>query len=103
MMSTEWKLKKTFDEFSLIEASPLTGRTHQIRTHLSLIGHPILGDKVYTKRLSSNIENGLKKIVRRHFLHAKSLSFYHPTSKKKIKLSVRLPKDLDIIIEYLKR
>ena len=98
---TGWRLKKAFDKFSLIEANPLTGRTHQIRVHLSLIGHPILGDKIYMKGLNSNIENGLKKIVKRHFLHAESLSFHHPRNNKVIKLSAKLPKELNSIIEYL--
>ena len=98
---TEWELKEAFGKFSLIEARPLTGRTHQIRVHLSLLGHPILGDKVYMKGFNSNIDNRLKKIVKRHFLHAESLSFRHPTNKNEIQLSAKLPRDLDTIMEYL--
>ncbi len=98
---TEWELRKAFGKFSLIEAKPLTGRTHQIRVHLSLLGHPILGDKVYMKGFNSNIDNRLKKIVKRHFLHAESLSFRHPTNKGEIQLSAKLPRDLDTIMEYL--
>ena len=98
---TEWELRKALGKFSLIEAKPLTGRTHQIRVHLSLLGHPILGDKVYMKGFNSNIDNRLKKIVKRHFLHAESLSFRHPTNKSEIQLSAKLPRDLDTIMEYL--
>ena len=99
--STEWRCLSKFDGFSLIEAFPLTGRTHQIRVHLDLIGHPILGDKVYSKRLNINVEPKLKKLLGRHLLHASSIEFNHPKTSKRIKFSIDIPKDFDTVIKYL--
>lgn len=76
--------------FSLLEVMPKTGRTHQIRVHLSSIGHPIVGDSLYGPK-----ENpfGLK----RQFLHAKSLEF-SPEEGKRIKIEAELPEELKNII-----
>jgi len=66
---------KTFDNFTFVEAMPITGRTHQIRVHLASINHPIVGDKFY------NQEEGLKNSL---MLHCKKLEFNHPVYKKRI-------------------
>lgn len=67
---TRYKVLKEYENYSLVEAMPKTGRMHQIRIHLFSIGHPIVGDKIYkTKRMA--IPQG----VARQLLHAKSLSF----------------------------
>ncbi|MDP6685899.1 MAG: RluA family pseudouridine synthase [Candidatus Omnitrophota bacterium] len=72
--------------FTVLEVMPKTGRTHQIRVHLSHIGHPVLGDVLY---------NGpVVKDLSRYALHAKSLQFIHPTSKKSVEFSAPAPKDL---------
>tara|TARA_Y100000590_G_scaffold103902_2_gene118159 strand:- start:10842 stop:11759 length:918 start_codon:yes stop_codon:yes gene_type:complete len=92
--TTQWTVKKIFKEYSLLEAVPLTGRTHQIRVHFSLLGYPIVGDKIYTKKR--------KNISLRHFLHAESLSFLHPTTMKRVKFFANLPKDLDDVLKGLK-
>ena len=80
-------------EFSLLEAELLTGRTHQIRVHLSHLGHPVLGDDKYgnfelNKRLR---KEGLKRM----FLHAASLRFAHPLTGAEMKLEAPLPPDLE--------
>ena len=80
-------------EFSLLEAELLTGRTHQIRVHLSHLGHPVLGDDKYgnfelNKRLR---KEGLKRM----FLHAASLRFAHPLTGAEMKLEAPLPRDLE--------
>lgn len=66
---TEYKILKEYQNFSLLEVSPKTGRTHQIRVHLSSIGHPIVGDTLYRNKKYSQIE------LSRQFLHAKEISF----------------------------
>lgn len=87
---TEYKVIKFFPLFSLVEVMPKTGRTHQIRVHLSSIGHPIVGDSLYGPK-----ENpfGLK----RQFLHAKSLEF-NTEEGKRIKIEAELPEELKNII-----
>jgi 23S rRNA pseudouridine1911/1915/1917 synthase len=92
---------------SLVECELGTGRTHQIRVHMSCKGNPIVGDKSYKKKykkikkidmeLNSMIEN-----IDRQFLHAKSLGFVHPLSNKKVHFEVPLPKDLLKLVEKLR-
>lgn len=72
--------------FSVLEVRPKTGRTHQIRIHLSHIGHPILGDTLY----NGPIVEGLS----RQALHAKSISFIHPTRNAPMEFSAELPPDI---------
>lgn len=68
---TIYKVIQEFEKkFSLLEVSPRTGRTHQIRVHLSSIGHPIIGDNLYSKKTYPRIEN-----IQRHLLHASEIDF----------------------------
>jgi len=73
---TLYKVLNESGDYSLLEVSPKTGRTHQIRVHLHSIGHPIVGDEKYTFKEYKNIETP------RMFLHAKSLSFIGPDGQK---------------------
>lgn len=77
--------------FSLIEAVPKTGRTHQIRVHLASIGYPIVGDKLYGGKTDA-----------RMFLHASYLEFSHPHTKKTINFASSLPKKLTEILKKSK-
>lgn len=81
---THFIVLKRFKEFSLIECELETGRTHQIRVHLSYIGHPIVGDKVY----------GRRKIIgdQGQFLHAKVIGFHHPRTNAWMEFDSELPK-----------
>lgn len=80
--------------FSVVEASPLTGRTNQIRVHFNQMGHPILGDtKFYFRR-------NFKVKAKRLCLHAKSLEFIHPMTGEKIRVNSELPEKM---AEMLKR
>ncbi|MFC1756767.1 RluA family pseudouridine synthase [Patescibacteria group bacterium] len=92
---TEYKITERFKDFTLLEAYPKTGRTHQIRIHLKSIGHPIVCDKIYTKKPQCPF--GLN----RHFLHAQSIEF-NLENGSKIKLETDLPKDLDLALKSLK-
>jgi 23S rRNA pseudouridine955/2504/2580 synthase len=81
------------DEFSLLEAQLLTGRTHQIRVHLAHIGHPILGDDKYG---DFALNKALRKRgLRRMFLHAAELSFVHPVTGERVTVRSPLPPDLE--------
>lgn len=80
---TDYKCILASDECSLLEIKLHTGRTHQIRVHMSSIGHPIIGDGLY-----GNEEN-----YNRHFLHASSITFVHPFTEKQIYITATIPKE----------
>ena len=93
--------------FSLVECKLETGRTHQIRVHLSDRGNFILGDKHYKKRFKKikNINKHLSKILEnlsRQFLHASSLGFIHPRTNKKLNFNSKLPHELNHILKTLR-
>ena len=99
--------KETVPTFSLIECKLETGRTHQIRVHMSYKGNNIVGDQKYKKRFKKikNINKDLeKKIINldRQFLHAVSLGFTHPTKNKRMNFKSKLPNDLENILKSLR-
>ncbi len=94
--------------FSFIQCKLETGRTHQIRVHMSYKGNNILGDKKYKKKFKKikNIDEDLNnKILKleRQFLHAKQLGFDHPTSNERLEFSSNIPSDLNNIIKKLRK
>lgn len=89
--------KKKVD-FSLVEAYPKTGRTHQIRVHLRYLGYPIAGDALYAGR--KNIQQD-RKYLSRHFLHAAKIQFTHPSSHTKVTFESLLPKELQNFLDQL--
>lgn len=92
---THFKVLERFDDCTLLEVNIETGRTHQIRVHLSHIGYPIIGDDVY-----SNGKNRWN--VKGQCLHAKSLDFKHPITGKLIHIEAPLPKYFTDILKELK-
>jgi len=81
------------DEFSLLEAELLTGRTHQIRVHLAHLGHPVLGDERYGDfELNRRLR---REGLRRMFLHARSLAFVHPVTGEAVRLESPVPDELE--------
>ena len=93
--STTYHVREYFKKCTLLEVRPETGRTHQIRVHLSAIGHPIVGDRLYVR---SPDPFGLQ----RSFLHAWRLGFTHPTSEKWLELAADLPSELERILTELR-
>ncbi|KXB55365.1 RluA family pseudouridine synthase [Lachnoanaerobaculum saburreum] len=92
---TNYKVLKRLNGASLIELRLDTGRTHQIRVHMSYIGHPLVGDYLYNERCYD------KENVR-PLLHSKSLSFIHPITGEDLYLECELPKDFkERIDEYV--
>jgi len=94
--------------FSLVECRLETGRTHQIRVHMSYKGNNILGDKKYKKKFKKfkNINPYIESLILnldRQFLHAQTLGFSHPSNGKKIEFSSILPKDLENILKTLRK
>jgi len=82
-------------DYSLVEAEPQTGRTHQIRVHLASIGHPVVGDRVYGRRK-------VRLPVERQFLHAQRLGFRHPLTGRRVELESPLPDNLAAVLALLR-
>ena len=109
---TNYKTLEVFENnntptFSLVESKLETGRTHQIRVHMSHKGNNILGDKKYKKKFKKfkNVDPELEKCILkldRQFLHAKILGFEHPSTKENLKFSSNLPKNLENILKKLR-
>ena len=109
---TNYKTLEVFENdntptLSLVECKLETGRTHQIRVHMSHKGNNILGDEKYRKKFKKlkNIDPSLEKFIynlNRQFLHAKVLGFIHPKSGKKLRFTSILPNDLMIIVKTLR-
>ena len=86
---TEYKVLATENGYSLVLASPITGRTHQLRVHFSYMGAPILGDDMYGRSSS---------LISRHALHALSLSFVHPRTQETLSISAPPSEDMAELI-----
>jgi len=96
---TEFKLLESYSNCSLIEARPITGRTHQIRVHAQHMGHSLVGDEKYG---DDDFNKGMRELgVKRLFLHAAELGFYLPEAKEKTVVKAPLAKDLAEVIKKL--
>lgn len=93
---THFRVLERYDKYTLLQVNIETGRTHQIRVHLSQIGYPIVGDEVY-----SNGKNEWN--IKGQCLHAKSLEFTHPITGKKMYLEARLPEYFENMLEDLEK
>ena len=110
---TNYKTLEVFENkkiptFSFVECKLETGRTHQIRVHLSYKGNNILGDKKYKKKFKKivNIDSDLKESLTnfdRQFLHAKTIGFNHPKNNEKVQFSSKLPTNLEQILKKLRK
>jgi len=105
---THYEVLKELRYISLIKCNLETGRTHQIRAHMKYIGHPLFGDKTYGgdrvvkgtqfSKYKSFVENCFK-VLPRQALHAKSLGFIHPVTKKKMYFESELPEDFQEVLK----
>jgi len=103
------KLDAPYGKFALVDVKIETGRTHQIRVHMSSIGHPVVGDALYgapgelksqsNKRRDPGMPATLA--LARNFLHSATLEFIHPRTKEPLKFSRPLPKELENLLESL--
>ncbi|MDD5713004.1 MAG: RluA family pseudouridine synthase, partial [Smithellaceae bacterium] len=104
---SRWRVKERFGRVSLLEVDIETGRTHQIRVHLSAAGYPVVGDSVYggTKR-AAGIEDvaarNRLKAFKRQALHAARLGFSHPVSGKELSFVSPLPEDMTELCAFLR-
>ncbi len=112
--TTRWKVTERFKGFTLLDVRPLTGRTHQIRVHMSAIGHALAIDPVYgtkTPLFLSALKPDYRPRARREErpllgrlpLHAMELTFRHPADGKVVTATAPLPKDLRAILRALRR
>lgn len=86
---THFEVIKNYNEFALVKCILETGRTHQIRIHMSYIGHPLIGDNLYGKK---------SNLIDRQALHCYKLSFIHPVTKKQLEFICNLPTDINSLI-----
>jgi 23S rRNA pseudouridine955/2504/2580 synthase len=93
---TRFAVRETFSGATLIEAEPITGRTHQIRVHAAHAGHPLLGDDKYGSRESERLAAQLG--LQRLFLHASALTFPEPSSGRPVQIRAPLGETLDAVL-----
>lgn len=102
---TLYRVRRSFERFTLLDVDLKTGRTHQIRVHLAWIKHPVVGDETYGGGRDNTIQDPqLRARVRhlkRHFLHAEKLAFTHPTTKEVMKFESSMPTDLSELLALL--
>jgi 23S rRNA pseudouridine1911/1915/1917 synthase len=105
---TLWKVRERYGLATLLDVEIKTGRTHQIRVHLSDRGYPVVGDAVYgsAKNRMRDIANpALKlqlKVLTRQALHAAQLSFIHPVSGERMVFTADMPQDLTMLCEQFR-
>ncbi len=93
---TMYRAIEYFADHTLLEVRPHTGRTHQVRVHLSWLGYPIVGDTVYGHRRQRLLQG-------RHFLHAARLRFTHPATGEEVEFEASLPPELATVLKRLRR
>ena len=104
---TQWRMLKRIEgpygKLSLLEVRIETGRTHQIRVHLSSIGHPVVGDTLYGApcELRNRKENSKPVTLGRNFLHASAIQFKHPVTDTPLSFEQPLPSELDLFLREI--
>jgi len=105
---TFFEVIEAFRGFSLMKMMPKTGRTHQIRVHLSYIKHPIVGDDMYGGKLVypwqlADAEPAVAEpVIDRFALHAATLEFKHPTTEEMVKFEAPFPEDMQRLLDMLR-
>ncbi len=108
---TRWEVLESFEFMSLVKVQILTGRTHQIRVHLSDLGHPVIGDEMYggkTQKLAGlsprhrKIAIHLLDMIDRQALHCSEMRFDHPVTREPMRVIAPLPEDMNRLVEHLR-
>ena len=95
---TGYRVRERFAEWTLLELDLVTGRTHQIRVHLTALGHPVAGDPVYGTGTSRRGPDGLARL----FLHAWRLELVSPASARLVRAEAPLPATLESVLDGLR-
>jgi 23S rRNA pseudouridine1911/1915/1917 synthase len=98
---TRYQVVRRFVHFTLLEAEPETGRTHQIRVHLASTGHPLVGDVTYGAPGKTRIGGREVATLPRTFLHAARLAFKHPRTDRPLRVEVPLPEELTAFLHQI--
>jgi 23S rRNA pseudouridine1911/1915/1917 synthase len=98
---TKYRVRRRIGHFTLVEAMPQTGRTHQIRVHLASLGHPVVGDNTYGAPAKLRIGGSEQSTLPRTFLHAAKLEFAHPTTSAPMQFEAPLPEELSTFLAYV--
>ena len=100
-----YRVRRSFQRFTLLDVELKTGRTHQIRVHLAWLKHPVVGDETYGGGRDNTIQDAQLRArirnLKRHFLHAEKLAFKHPAKKEVMKFESPLPAELSDLLGLL--
>jgi 23S rRNA pseudouridine1911/1915/1917 synthase len=104
---TRWRVKERYGRITLVELRLETGRTHQIRVHLTEAGFPLLGDPLYPDggRINNLPDTQLRGMINklgRQALHAHTLGFIHPTTSEYLEFTSEMPEDMATLVAYLR-
>lgn len=99
---THYRLVEAFAKTALVECQLETGRTHQVRVHMAHIGHPLIGDSVYSNRQNPYRIGPNRSKFDRQALHAAALGFKHPISGETLRFESRLPEDMQLLLSELR-
>jgi len=101
-----YRVRKRFERFTLLNVELKTGRTHQIRVHLSWLKHPVVGDDAYGSGRDKTVpDHKLRSAIAslgRQFLHAEQLGFRHPQTKEELRFTSPLPSELQVVLNEIK-
>ncbi|KTC79316.1 23S rRNA pseudouridine(1911/1915/1917) synthase RluD [Legionella cherrii] len=103
---THYSINKQYQDFTLLDVQLMTGRTHQIRVHLSYINHPVVGDPLYGGRMRfpAHATEQLRTVLqdfKRQALHARTLSLYHPKTENELTFTAPIPDDFQFLLNTL--
>lgn len=98
---TLYKVVRRFAAHTLLELEPQTGRTHQLRIHCNLIGHPIVGDPVYRSAMPAPDSLAAQHRIKNHLLHASRLIFRHPAGGRDLNIEASMPEQMRAVIAAL--
>jgi 23S rRNA pseudouridine1911/1915/1917 synthase len=98
---TKYRVRRRIGQFTLVDAMPQTGRTHQIRVHLASLGHPVVGDNTYGAPAKLRFGVNEEPTLPRTFLHAARLAFTHPVTGAPLQFEAPLPAELAAFLAHV--